>query len=252
MTSQFRLLTALVVGLLFPSIAHAGLLSDLKKKVDTVVQSTSGNSTGLPTSSGLSVTDITAGLREALKIGTERVVAQLGAENGYNTDPDIHIPLPPELQQAQSYLKKFGLSGMADDLELRLNRAAEEAAPATQQLFWDTITSMSFSDANQILNGPDNAATEYFKRVASSDLAGIIRPVVDSSLQHVGALTTYDQLVAQYRQIPFVPDLKADLSDHAVKYALQGLFHYLAQEEAAIRKDPAKRSTELLMKVFGR
>ena len=252
MAFQFRLLgLALGIGLIFSVPAQAGFLSDLKKKVDSVVPSANGNTTGSTASSNLSLADITAGLREALKIGTERVVSQLGAENGYFSDADIHIPLPPELQQAQSYLKKFGLSALADDLELRLNRAAEDAAPATKQLFWNTITSMSFSDASQVLNGPDNAATEYFKRVASSDLAGIIRPVVDDSLKEVGALTTYDQLVGEYQKIPFVPDIKADLSEHAVNFALKGLFHYLAQEEAAIRKDPTKRSSELLMKVFG-
>jgi len=32
--------------------------------------------------------------------------------------------------------------------------------------------------------------------------------------------------------------------------AINGLFYYLAKEEAAIRKDPAKRTTELLKRIF--
>jgi len=36
-----------------------------------------------------------------------------------------------------------------------------------------------------------------------------------------------------------------------VSEAMNGIFHYVAREEAAIRADPAKRTTELLQKVFG-
>jgi hypothetical protein len=33
--------------------------------------------------------------------------------------------------------------------------------------------------------------------------------------------------------------------------ALDGIFYYIAKEEAAIRSDPAARTTDLLKKVFG-
>jgi hypothetical protein len=41
------------------------------------------------------------------------------------------------------------------------------------------------------------------------------------------------------------------LTDFTVGKALDGLFHYLAVEEAAIRSDPVARTTDLLKKVFG-
>ena len=44
--------------------------------------------------STLSQTDISAGLREALSIGTQNVVQQVGVQNGFNSDSNIHIPLP--------------------------------------------------------------------------------------------------------------------------------------------------------------
>ncbi|MCP4721315.1 MAG: DUF4197 domain-containing protein [Desulfobacteraceae bacterium] len=31
---------------------------------------------------------------------------------------------------------------------------------------------------------------------------------------------------------------------------MDGIFHYMAQEEKAIRKDPVKRTTQVLQKVF--
>jgi len=148
-------------------------------------------------------------------------------------------------------LKKFGLSALADDVELRLNRAAEAAAPKTKELIWKAISSMTLDDAMAIYKGPDDAATQYFKKVATNDLATTVKPVVDSSLAEVGAISTYDQLMGQYKALPFVPDVKANLSQHTTDLALKGLFHYLAAEEAEIRKNPAKRTTEILSKVFG-
>jgi len=32
---------------------------------------------------------------------------------------------------------------------------------------------------------------------------------------------------------------------------MDGIFYYMAKEEAAIRTDPAKRTTDLLKRVFG-
>jgi len=203
------------------------------------------------TLAGLSREDMIAGLKEALRVGAETVTAQLGAADGFNTDPAIHIPLPQSLQSAQSTLKKFGLGSLADDVELKLNRGAEAAMPKAKELVWQAISSMNLEDAKGILNGPEDAATEYFRRVATPELKATVAPVIEQNLRDVGAVAAYDQLVGEYSNIPFVPDLKADLTAHATTLALDGLFMYLAREEAAIRKDPAKRTTEILTKVFG-
>jgi hypothetical protein len=48
-----------------------------------------------------------------------------------------------------------------------------------------------------------------------------------------------------------VPDVKADLTTYVVEKGMDGIFHYIAVEEAAIRQNPAKRTTELLQRVFG-
>lgn len=250
MRPGISLIAAFLMVSAVPAASAQNWMEKLKDTVGTVTGSETAPSTGnIP--GGLSTEEITAGLREALKVGTERVVGQVGAADGYNTDPDIHIPLPPELQKVQSTLKQFGLSGLADDVELKLNRAAEAAAPKTKELIWKSINEMTLEDAKRIYDGPDDAATQYFKKVASADLSNVVRPVVDQSLEEAGAVAAYDQLMGQYTALPFVPDVKANLSDHAVNLALDGLFFYLAKEEAAIRQDPVKRTTELLTRVFG-
>jgi len=243
--------TVIAFSMAVGSAEASDFLKTLGGAIDTMSKQATGSTSGSTSGSGLSQSDITAGLLDALKVGTERVVTSLGAADGYNADPAVHIPLPPQLQQVQGVLKKFGLAALADDVELRLNRAAEAAAPKTKELFLKAIQAMTLDDAMAIYKGPDDAATQYFKKVSSTDLSATIKPVVDQSLADVGALSAYDQLMGQYKNLPFVPDVKANLSDHATGLALKGLFHYLAKEEAAIRQNPAKRTTEILAKVFG-
>ena len=75
--------------------------------------------------------------------------------------------------------------------------------------------------------------------------------MINESLAQVGAVQAYDLVMGQYRNLPFVPDVKADLTKHVTEKGLDGLFYYLAQEEAAIRSEPVKQTTELLKRVFG-
>lgn len=199
----------------------------------------------------LSVAEIAGGLKEALQVGTGNVVTQLGAADGFNTDPDVHIPLPESLGSVQSALGAVGMSGMLDDLELRLNRAAETATPKAKELFWDSITDMTLDDAKGILDGPDDAATSYFQAKMSAPLAQEMGPIVSDSLADVGAIKAYDDVMGQYDKLPFVPDAKADLTEWVVEKGMDGIFLYLAKEEAAIRANPTKRTTALLQKVFG-
>ncbi len=202
------------------------------------------------TSTGFSLDDITQGLKEALAIGSRNVVKQLGTIDGFNADPRIHIPLPENLVRAQSLLKKVGLSSLADDLETRMNRAAESAAAQAQGLFTRAISDMSFEDAKAILQGEDNAATLYFKEKMTPDLRRAMKPIVDKTLAEVQALQIYDSIKARYQNLPFAPDITADISRHVVDKGMDGIFYYMAQEEKAIRKDPVKRTTALLKKIF--
>ncbi len=110
---------------------------------------------------------------------------------------------------------------------------------------------MTWSDAQRIYEGLEDAATRYFEGRTSDPIAEAMRPVVDESLAQVGVVQAYDNVMGQYRAIPFVPDIKADLTEWALTKALEGMFHYLAIEEAAIRNEPVKRTTDLLKRVFG-
>lgn len=206
---------------------------------------------GPDTVAELTDSDIADGLREALRVGTGNVVSRLGRVDGYYGDPEAHIPLPASLARARDTLAKVGLSDKLDELELRMNRAAEAAAPKAREMFIDAISDMTLDDIKGIYNGPEDAATRYFQERMSQPLKAEFTPVVDDSLSRVGAIRTYDDFMDQYKQIPLVPDIKADLTSHVVEHGMTAIFDYLAVEEAAIRQDPAKRTTDLLRRVFG-
>lgn len=238
------LTVVLALSLAAPPAAPQGSLFD---KAKGALKGMGGTAPG---GAGLGSDEIAAGLREALKVGTERVVGQVGATDGFNADPTIHIPLPGALKNVQQVLRKVGKAELADDLELRLNRAAEAAAPEAKQLFWQAISEMTLDDVEGIYKGPDDAATRYFQQKMTPALAKRMSPIVDHTLADVGAIQSYDTMMARYQAMPFVPDVKANLTEYVVDKAMDGIFHYVAKEEAAIRHNPAKRTTELLQKVF--
>lgn len=243
------LAAAASLAVLFANPAAAQFSDLLKKGQEMMGGSSGGSSSGA--ASALSTSEIASGLKEALRVGADRVVSQVGRTDGYNKDPAIHLPLPGSLKSVQSALKAAGMSGMLDDLELKLNRAAEAAAPKARKLFVDAIAEMSIDDARKIYNGPKDAATRYFQSKMSQPLAAEMTPVVNRSLSEVGAIQSYDTVMAQYKRMPFVPDAKANLTSYVVQKAMDGIFLYLGKEEAAIRDNPAKQTTALLKKVFG-
>lgn len=199
----------------------------------------------------LSNEDISAAFKESLQIAADKVVNQLGQNDGFNADKSIHIPLPKELQTVQSVLQQVGLGQVSEDLELKLNRAAELATPKAQALFVESIQSMTFTDIKAIYNGPSDSATTYFKDKMSTSLQKEMQPIVADSLAEVGAIQAYDQAISDYQNIPFVPDVKADLTDYVVDKGMQGIFYYMGKQEAAIRENPVEQTTALLQKVFG-
>jgi hypothetical protein len=231
----------------WPVTARAGWLDTGKDMLKSLGGADGGGS--------LSEAQIGKGLKAALEVASERVVTQVGQIGGYLDDPAIHIPLPGYLAQARNLLSTVGAADLLTDLETKLNRAAETAAPQAQEMFLDAIGQMTMQDAREILGGPDDAATQYFKRTMSPELRETFRPVVDAKLAETGAIQTLDETVAAYDKIPFAGRLAKNaqgrLVDHGLDGALSGLFHYMAKEEAAIRNDPAKRTTDLLKQVFG-
>ena len=240
------LYTLFIVMILLTISNHTNAENLFQKGLQLFTGSGEAESQGDPT-----VGEIGNAFKEALRIGSDNVVSQLGQEDGFNADSAIHIPVPEEFGIIKSTMDKIGMSFLVDELELKLNRAAEESTPKAKELFLQAIADMTFEDVMDIYKGPDDSATKYFQSKMSPSLSKEMQPIVDNSLKQVGAIQSYDKVMDKYKSIPFVPDIKANLTDYVIKKGMDGIFHYMAKEEAAIRENPAKQTTELLKRVFG-
>ena len=222
-----------------------GLLNQLQK----------GRTTGAAGLSGASLSqgEIGSGLKDALKVAARNVIGRVGKPDGFNGDPAIRIPLPGVLQQVQQPLQAMGAGSLIGDLQLKMNRAAEQAAPKALDIFTTAASNMSIDDARGILTGPQDAATQYFRRATSDSLTTSFHPIVQSTLSGAGAVKALAAVQGRASAIPFLGQQMGSfsLTDFTVGKALDGLFHYMASEEVAIRTNPMARSTDLLKKVFG-
>ena len=201
----------------------------------------------------LSNTDVVAGLKEALEVGTTNTVDLTGKVDGYFANAAIKILLPRQLQPVEQGLRLIGQGDKVDEFVLGMNRAAEKAAPGASDIFWNAIKSMSFDDARKILSGGDTAATDYFRAKTSETLTAKFRPVVADSMKDVGVVQQYKQLQTSYQSVPLASSLSSvDIESYVVSKALDGLFLVLGQQEKQIRTNPSAQVTGLLKKVFGK
>jgi hypothetical protein len=192
-----------------------------------------------------------SGLREALKIGIEKSVRALSQLDGFFGNPKIRIPLPGIVQKSESVLRAAGMGKQVEAFELSMNRAAEKASEKAAGALGEALQSMTVSDAEKILNGGDDAATQYFKSKTWNPLSEEFKPIVNEAMAQVGVTQTYQELSRQMQTLPFGSSAAVDLDQYVTDRTLEGLFFMIGEEEKKIRQDPSARATELLQTVFG-
>ena len=238
MTKKILILTLIV----FSTTIHAQILKDLKKKVEQSLNSQSG--------SQLSETEIANGLKEALNQGVDKGVHKLSQAGGYLNDPKVKISMPNEAKTVEDKLRKLGQGKLVDQTIESMNRAAENAANGAKDIFVAAIKNMSIQDAKKILEGDDDAATQYLNSNTRAQLIAKFKPVIKKSLNKVNATKYWKNLFANYNRIPMVKKVNPSLEEYVTNKAIDGLFVMIAAEELEIRKNPEARITELLKKVF--
>ena len=224
-TAIFRCLTLLVMICSVP--AHALSIADLSNK------------------------DAVDGLKAALDKGTQIAVQRLGAENGFFGNDKLKIPLPESLKRVESALRLAGMGRQADELVLRMNRAAEAAVPEAKALFVNAVKQMSVQDAKGILSGGSDAATQYFKHTTSGPLEQRFLPIVKKSMEKVKLAEIYDQYAGKATQLGLIRKEDVKLENYITRKGLEGLFTVVAEEEAKIRANPVQETSKIIQKVFG-
>lgn len=201
--------------------------------------------------SDLSNADATAGLKEALIQGAGKAVGKLGAVDGFLGNPEVKIPLPDSMKKAERVMRMFGMGKQADELILRMNRAAEAAVPEAKALLVDSVKRMSVTDARNILTGGDDAATRYFRKTTSAPMAEKFLPIVKKTIEDVQLAQHYNKFAENGARYGLVKKEQANLEQYVTQKTLEGVYLMMAAEEKAIRKDPMGQASSLLKKVFG-
>lgn len=195
--------------------------------------------------------DAINGLKTALTNGAQAAVAKLGRQDGFMSDSRIKIPLPPSMKRAEAMMHSIGAGKQADDLVLRMNRAAEAAVPKAKPLLIDAAKKMTVQDAKGILTGGPDSATQYFKRTTSEPLAKQFKPIVVKAMAKVKLAEKYDEIAASGAKFGLVKEDDANLEDYITRKTLDGLFVGIADEEKKIRENPAAAASSIVKKVFG-
>jgi hypothetical protein len=254
MKTPFKLITVNVAFVAACCTANAGLFDQLKSALTTT------NNAAAAVSS-LSQDQIVGGLKEALSKGVSNAVVSLGHNGGFLTNLNVKIPMPEKLQKVESALRLAGQSQMADDFIGSMNHAAEQAVPVAAGVFGDAIKQMSIADAKGILAGPDDAATQYFRKTTQTNLFAEFYPLVQKATDSVGVTAEYKAMMGKFASVNTLGGLfgksnpvqldAADIDTYVTDKALDGLFKMVADEEKNIRANPVARTSDLLQKVFG-
>ena len=194
--------------------------------------------------------DAESGLRDLLSEGISEGARVLSVENGYLSHNIVKILLPAKWQRIADKLAKFGLASKIDRFILSMNRAAEAAAKAALHIFQQFIVKLHFGDVKTILQGPDTAATQFFRERSEADLKSAYRPVVEQTMNQWEVTRQYSEISSTMSSIPFVSDVLVDIEDYTVSRALDGLFYVMGEKEKAIRKDPAKQISHMISGIF--
>jgi hypothetical protein len=199
--------------------------------------------------SSLSNQEAGTGMRDALIQGAGKAVDLLGRPGGFLDNAKVKIPLPDTLRRVESGMRLLGMQKQADELVVSMNRAAEAAVPEAKALLVDAVKNMSLADAKKILTGGDTAATEYFRRATSSQLTQRFLPIVTKWTEKVGLANQYNSLVERGSQLGLVGKDER-IENYVTQKALDGLYATIAEQERAIRRDPAGAATGAARKVF--
>lgn len=243
----------LVAAALFTAGFAPGVYAGWSDYLDKLGGAVTGSdATDTPALSSLTDQEMVAGLKQALEKGTRLAVDSLGTQGGFLDNAAVRIPMPDSLSWVEKSLRAVGQTQLADDFVTSMNHAAEQAVPEAAAIFGTAIQAMTVQDAKTILNGPDDAATQYFRTHTEAALTEKMRPIVTQATETAGVTSSYKSMMSSAGGLTsLLSKDTTDLDGYVTQKTLDGLFLMVAEEEKQIRENPVARSTELLKKVFG-
>jgi hypothetical protein len=203
-------------------------------------------------SSGITENEAGQGIKEALSQGVTNAVLNLNKTDGFFGSEFYKMLLPEDAKKVEKTLRNMGMGNQVDKAILAINRGAEDAVGFAKPIFVNAIKEMTLTDALNIIKGPKDGATKYFREKTIQQLVTAFTPSVKSSLDKTDATKYYSDIITTYNRLPTTfKKVNPDLTSYVVGKAVDALFDQVAKEEANIRANPVARTTDILKKVFG-
>ena len=201
---------------------------------------------------GLSKSEAEGGIKEALAQGVQKAISQLGRKDGFLADQAVRIGTPKKLRDLTKIAKQLGAGKYVEQFETSMNRAAEAAVPLAADTFADAVRGLTVEDAIALVRGGDGAATAYLREKTGPRLREQFLPVVAKTTAEAGVTQRYKQLTEKAGEMGnLLGSSEVDLDQYVTDKAIDGLFHYVAEQEKAIRANPLGQASSLLQRVFG-
>lgn len=199
-------------------------------------------------------------IKETLKQGVGKAIGQLGLDEG-----SFKIELPEGAKSVAEYMRKLPKGNeMVDNTMLQINKAAEMSVKTLGPVINAAIDNMTVEEANKILLSDSAAATAYLQKAARPSLHAACEPIIISSIDItiVGDYTTRDAWNNFAKNYNGISDTKigkisglkpvdVDIDGYVTDQVLDAVFSLVAKEEMNIRKHPASRLSQSMIKTFG-
>lgn len=221
------------------SFAQIDLLKDFSKNTDVIFSK-----------KNISNNEIYSGLNEALVISVKNSCNKASKAGGFLENNKIRIDFPKEIIRVKTSCNKIGLSHLVVKFEGKLNKTAEQISLYASDIILESVNDLKFTDAIAILNGPENALTNYLRDDSYNNLYDAFYPQTLRAISNTGIQKLFDNIIKKYNKIPLVKKVDFDLSNYITVKTIDGIFFLISEEEKKIRNNPKGRTTELLQKIF--
>ena len=231
---------------ILPSLSACNSMAPIMETVQAIQAGSAG------AGNAMSSQNVATAIKQALGQGMGSAVNLLGNQGGFDPSALYRIPLPEQFNKPASLLRKFGMGSKVDEFEARLNNAAKSAVKQATPVFTQAVKDMTVSDAINIMKGEDNAATSYFREKTESSLRDKFSPIINKATNETGLTSYYKSLSSTVNTLsPSLKNATPDIDKYVLDNAMNALFSRVAVEEQQIRKDPVKRTTNLMKSVYG-
>ncbi len=204
-------------------------------------------------------------IKETLKQGVGKAIGLLGSNEGFLQNDSFKIELPEGAKSIAEYMRKLPKGNeMVDNTLLQINKAAEMSVKTIGPVINAAIDNMTVEEANKILLSDSASATAYLQKIAGPSLHAACEPIIISSIDKtiVGDLKARDvwnNFAKSYNgisdtgigKIIGLKPVDVDIDGYVTDRVLDAVFSLIAREEMNIRKHPASRLSQSMIKTFG-